>query len=135
MFGIILLLGNPEIPIHYTSWSQVEQALLPYKFTYFIMVKNICTDSRNIEHGQISLNGHKIAKNCEFRAIFGFFLACLSLKLFPLFPKAFLDSSCAYKSISSLSSYTKVPLVGTLNLCQEMPDTSLEDPQVALVAI
>ena len=24
----ILPLGNPEIPIHYTSWDQVEQALL-----------------------------------------------------------------------------------------------------------
>ena len=24
----VYLIGNPEIPIHYTSWSQVEQALL-----------------------------------------------------------------------------------------------------------
>ena len=28
------LIGNPEIPIHYTSLGQVEQALLPEKIPY-----------------------------------------------------------------------------------------------------
>ena len=27
----VYLIGNPEIPIHYTSLGQVEQALLPFR--------------------------------------------------------------------------------------------------------
>ena len=41
----VSLIGNPEIPIHYTSWSQVEQALLLYSchFTryYFQLLKEL----------------------------------------------------------------------------------------------
>ena len=30
----VYLIGNPEIPIHYTSLSQVEQALLSFKVIF-----------------------------------------------------------------------------------------------------
>ena len=99
--------------------------------------------------------GHNF-KNGEILAISGLFFACLTMKLFTFVPILFLYSFCVHKSVSYIkiwqintilsqnghkaaikwpymaikwpfSNCTKVPLVGTLNLCQKMPDIMQKD--------